>query len=145
MGGCIAGGRYYFHIYANGDISPCVFAPVTCGNVFDIIEGRSPYRSLADCVQRHPVFVAFRRAQAQVTDRARPCLLIDHPQLFRQIAALPECRAAKNMAPGYLDGEIAAAIDNCAATWSAAVPALPPLPAELEPAPIPATVGHGVN
>ena len=31
VGGCIAGARYYFHIYANGDISPCVFAPIACG------------------------------------------------------------------------------------------------------------------
>ena len=30
VGGCLAGGRYYFHVYANGDISPCVFAPVAC-------------------------------------------------------------------------------------------------------------------
>jgi len=145
VGGCIAGGRYYFHIYANGDISPCVFAPVTCGNIFDIIQGRSPYRSLADFVQRHPVFVAFRQAQQQVTDRARPCLLIDHPQLFRQIAAQPECRAAKNMAPGYLDGDIATAIDHCATSWSALAAALPPLPADLEPAPVAPKVAHNAN
>ncbi len=116
-GGCIAGGRYYFHIYANGDISPCVFAPVACGNIFDIIAGRSEYSSLSGFVQDHPVFRAFRAAQEQVADRARPCLLIDHPHLFREIARMPQCRPGKNMAEGYLDGEIAAAIDHAARRW----------------------------
>jgi len=129
-GGCIAGGRYYFHIYANGDISPCVFAPVACGNIFDIIAGRSKYSSLADLVQNHPVFRAFRSAQEEVrlqtrknafgglvTDRARPCLLIDHPHLFRRISRMPGCIPAKNMSAGYLDGQIAAAIDQAARDW----------------------------
>jgi len=129
VGGCIAGGRYYFHIYANGDISPCVFAPVACGNIFDIIAGRSEYASLRDFVQRNPVFVAYRQEQARIADRMRPCLLIDHPQAFRRIARLPGCRPAKNMPPGYLDGEIAQAIDLAAMEWCELVPSLPPLPA----------------
>ena len=132
VGGCIAGGTYYFHIYANGDISPCVFAPVACGNIFDIIRGQSPYRSLTEFVQRHPVFVAFRQEQKKITDRARPCLLIDHPQAIRRIAAVPGCRPAKNMSAGYLDGELARWIDRVADDWARTVPALPPLPAERE-------------
>ncbi len=134
VGGCIAGGRYYFHIYANGDISPCVFSPVACGNIFDIIEGRSPYTSLYDFVQRNPVFRAFRREQEGITDRARPCLLIDHPEVFRRIASLPECRPAKNMAEGYLDGAIARHIDEVARGWAEKAKTLPPLPAEREAA-----------
>ena len=132
VGGCIAGGRYYFHLYANGDISPCVFAPVACGNIFDIIQGKSPYKSLEDFVQRHPLFVAFREAQEQIKDRNRPCLLIDHPEVFRRLCSAPDCRPAKNMAAGYLDGEIARHLDRVAAEWERFSAALPPLPAELE-------------
>ena len=133
--GCIAGGKYYFHIYANGDISPCVFAPVSSGNVFDIINGRSPYRSLNDFVQSNPVFKAFRREQTDITDRRRPCLLIDHPQAFRRVCQLPECRPAKNMADGYIDGEIGRTIDETAERWRQyCATRLPPLPAELEQA-----------
>ena len=128
--GCIAGGKYYFHIYANGDISPCVFAPVSCGNVLDILEGRSEYKSLAEFVEFSPVFRAFREQQLHVTDRNRPCLLIDHPDMFRQIARLADCRAAKNMPPNYLAGSAARAIDAVAAEWAEKVPHLPPLPAE---------------
>jgi MoaA/NifB/PqqE/SkfB family radical SAM enzyme len=132
VGGCIAGGRYYFHIYANGDISPCVFSPVACGNIFDIIAGKSEYRSLTDFVQRHPIFRAFRAEQDQITDRARPCLLIDHPEAFRRIAKLEGCCPAKNLSPGYLDGDIARTIDETADAWARLVPTLPPLPAERE-------------
>jgi MoaA/NifB/PqqE/SkfB family radical SAM enzyme len=132
VGGCIAGGKYYFHIYANGDISPCVFAPVASGNIFDIIDGKSEYVSLNDFVQRNPLFRAFRDEQRKVTDRARPCMLIDHPEAIRRLAKVESCRAAKNMAAGYLDGEIAQAIDGAAEDWAQMVPILPPLPAERE-------------
>jgi MoaA/NifB/PqqE/SkfB family radical SAM enzyme len=132
VGGCIAGGTYYFHVYANGDISPCVFSPVACGNIFDIIRGKSEYRSLTDFVQRHPVFVAFRDEQSKITDRARPCLLIDHPEVIRRVAEVAGCRPAKNMSSGYLDGEIARHIDRVAKAWAELVPTLPPLPAERE-------------
>jgi len=126
VGGCIAGGTYYFHIYANGDISPCVFAPIACGNIFDIIAGRSEYASLADFVQNHPTFRAFRAEQARITDRARPCLLIDHPQAFRRVCANHPWRPAKNMAEGYLDGEIARIVDQAAEDWRRTAAALPP-------------------
>ena len=134
VGGCIAGGRYYFHIYANGDISPCVFAPVACGNIFDIIAGRSPYASLDDFVQRHPFFAGFREKQKLIVDRAAPCVLIDHPELFRQLCREAEFRPAKNMPPDYLHGPIAQAVDRAAAAWKAMLPDLPPLPAEVEAA-----------
>lgn len=119
VGGCIAGGRYYFHIRANGDISPCVFAPITCGNVLEILAGRTPYRDLCDFVARNPVFAAFREHQARIRDRARPCLLMDHPWAVRQIAAVEGCRPASNMPNGYLDGPIAQAMDALAAEWAA--------------------------
>ena len=131
-GGCIAGGTYYFHIYANGDISPCVFAPIACGNIFDIIQGKSQYTSLNDFVQNHPVFKAFREEQKKITDRARPCLLIDHPEAIRSICNCEGWWPAKNMSEGYLEGEIAQIVDQVAAEWRQFVPTLPLLPAECE-------------
>ena len=133
-GGCIAGGRYYFHIYANGDISPCVFSPVACGNIFDIIRGTSPYASLNDFVQRHPVFVAYRSEQNRVSDRHRPCLLLDHPAAFRRVCRVEGCSPARNMPPGYLDGPIAQALDAASADWARAAETLPAHPAERQAA-----------
>jgi len=137
VGGCIAGGRSYFHIYANGDISPCVFSPVGCGNVFDIIDGKSEYRSLAEFVRRHPMFRAFRKEQERITDYARPCLLIDHPDAFRRICRSAPYWPAKNMPEGYLDGEIARHLDRAAAQWKVVAAQMPELEAfreALEPA-----------
>jgi hypothetical protein len=107
---------------------------VACGNIFDIIHGRSEYASLKDFVQRHPAFTAFRAEQEKITDRARPCLMMDHPEAFRRIYKMGQCRPAKNMAPGYLDGEIAQALDTVAEEWRRHVPYLAPLPADLEAA-----------
>jgi len=134
VGGCIAGGRYYFHIRANGDIRPCVFSPVVCGNVFDILEGRAEQASLAEFVRDNPVFRAYRRHQAEITDRNRPCLLIDHPQAFRDIARQPTCRPDHTMPTGYLDGEIAAAIDVAAEEWAERSAKLPPFATKTSPA-----------
>ncbi len=127
VGGCIAGGRYYFHIYADGNISPCVFAPVACENIFNIIDGTSEYDSLDDLVQNHPTFRGFRDEQAKITDRKRPCLLIDHPEAFRRVFRRGGCEPGKNMAPGYIDGEIAEYVDKVAAEWKAKSDKLPPL------------------
>ncbi|MGC9454841.1 MAG: radical SAM/SPASM domain-containing protein [Phycisphaerae bacterium] len=127
VGGCIAGGRYYFHIYADGNISPCVFAPVACGNIFDIINGNSEYESLNDLVQNHPTFRGFRDEQRKITDRNRPCLLIDHPDAFRRVYRKGGCRPAKNMAQGYVDGDIARHVDGVAEEWKAKSRNLPPI------------------
>ena len=37
VGGCIAGGRNYFHINANGDAEPCVFIHYSNANIRDTI------------------------------------------------------------------------------------------------------------
>jgi len=130
--GCIAGGKYYFHIYANGDISPCVFSPIAVGNILDIIEGRSEYSSLDDFVQRHPFFVGYREKQKLISNRAAPCLLIDHPELFRQLCWEVGYRPAKNMPPDYLEGPIAQAIDEVASEWDSKLSELEPLLPEKE-------------
>ena len=127
-GGCIAAGRYYFHIYANGDISPCVFAPVACGNIKDIVNGNSPYASLEDFVHRHPFFAAYRRVQKAITDHRAPCPLIDHPELFRHICRHYPWYPGKNMPEGYLEGDIARALDEVSACWKSHLRKMPALP-----------------
>ena len=117
VGGCLAGGRYYFHVRASGDVSPCVFAPVTFGNVLELGRPDSEYSDLRDLVLRHPGFVAFRREQGDIRDSAAPCPLIDHPEVFRRVASAAGCHAAANMPPGYLDGAVADALDRGASEW----------------------------
>ncbi len=139
VGGCMAAGKYYFHIYANGDISPCVFSPIACGNVIDIIQGHSRYESLGDLVQNHPVFARYREEQDRITDRSRPCPLIDQPDAIRRICSGEDWRPARNMAPTYLSGEIAEAVDATARAWQEHLQAhRPESPGDLEKLKMPA-------
>jgi MoaA/NifB/PqqE/SkfB family radical SAM enzyme len=112
VGGCLAGGRYYFHVRANGDVGPCVFAPVTFGNVLEIGGPGNEFSSLKDLIQRHPGFVAFREEQARISDRSMPCPLIDHPDAFRRVASVAGCQRAANMPAEYLGGAIADVLDR---------------------------------
>ena len=128
VGGCIAGGRFYFHIYANGDISPCVFAPIACGNIQDVFSGKSEYHSLAEFVNRHPFFLKFREKQKEISDRRAPCLLMDNPEKLRELCAHAPWYPANNMPQGYLDGDIGRAMDVCATSWRQALRGLERIP-----------------
>ena len=54
VGGCIAGGRSYLHINANGDADPCVFIHYSDSNIRE--------KSLLD-VMRSPLFMAYHEGQ----------------------------------------------------------------------------------
>jgi MoaA/NifB/PqqE/SkfB family radical SAM enzyme len=81
VGGCIAGGREYLHINSQGGVEPCIFTHFAVDNVKD--------KGLADCL-RSPFFLAIRRRQPYSDNLLRPCMLIDHPHVFRDIYA--ECQ-----------------------------------------------------
>lgn len=78
ISGCIAGGRKYFHINANGDIEPCVF----CHFAVDNIRKTSIRDALAS-----PFFTKIREKQSQHDNLLRPCMLIDHPEVGRELFA----------------------------------------------------------
>ncbi len=54
VGGCIAGGRNYFHINANGDAEPCVFIHYSSANIKEV--------SVLDAL-RQPLFMAYHNNQ----------------------------------------------------------------------------------
>lgn len=68
--GCIAGGRNYLHINANGDIEPCAFIHYSDSNVRD--------KSLVEAFQS-PLFMAYRNGQPFNSNHLRPCPLLDNP------------------------------------------------------------------
>ena len=61
--GCIAGGRRYFHINANGDCDPCVFIHYSNANIREM--------SLLD-VLRSPIFMAYHEGQPFNDNHLRP-------------------------------------------------------------------------
>jgi len=74
--GCIAAGRRYFHINANGDVEPCVYTHVAMNNIKDV--------SLAEALGS-PLFRAIRKRQPHNENHLRPCMIIDNPHIYREI------------------------------------------------------------
>jgi hypothetical protein len=75
VGGCIAGDRY-LHINCRGDVEPCVFVHFSVDNIRK--------KTLAEILNSE-FFHAIRRRQPYTRNYYRPCLVIDHPHLLRQV------------------------------------------------------------
>lgn len=70
VGGCIAGGRGYCHINANGDVEPCAFVHYSDSNIRE--------KTLLEAY-RSPLFMAYRRNQPFNENMLRPCPVLDNP------------------------------------------------------------------
>ena len=71
IGGCIAGGRYYLHINAAGDVDPCVFIHYSNANIHEV--------SLLDAL-KSPIFQAYRKGQPFNDNMLRPCPMLENPE-----------------------------------------------------------------
>ncbi len=76
--GCIAGGRRYFHLNANGDIEPCVYTHIAVDNIQNT--------TLAQALNS-PLFRSIRARQPHNPNHLRPCMIIDNPQVMREVIA----------------------------------------------------------
>ena len=76
VGGCVAGGRNYLHINANGDIEPCVFIHYSDSNIREV--------SLLDALKR-PLFMAYRDGQPFNCNHLRPCPMLENPEILAGI------------------------------------------------------------
>ncbi len=74
--GCIAGGRRYLHINANGDVDPCVFIHFSDSNIHEV--------SLLQALQ-NPLFMAYHDGQPFNDNMLRPCPMLENPELLRDI------------------------------------------------------------
>jgi len=74
--GCLAGGREYFHINANGDVEPCVFVHFAIDNIRD--------KTLKD-VLLSPFFKGIRASQPFSDNPLTPCMIIDNPSALREL------------------------------------------------------------
>jgi len=78
VGGCIAGGRRYLHINANGDVDPCVFVHYSDSNIRE--------KSLLECL-RGPLFMAYHDGQPFHENHLRPCPMLENPDKLREMVA----------------------------------------------------------
>ena len=76
VGGCIAGGRNYFHINSAGDAEPCVFIHYSNANIHD--------SSILEILQS-PLFMAYHNGQPFNKNHLRPCPMLENPELLRKM------------------------------------------------------------
>ena len=94
VGGCIAGGRRYLHINANGDVDPCVFIHYSDSNIRE--------KSLLECLQS-PVFMAYHNGQPFNENHLRPCPMLENPELLRKMVKETGAHSTDLQSPECVD------------------------------------------
>ena len=74
--GCIAGGRRYLHINANGDYEPCAFIHYSDSSVYD--------KTLLEAL-KSPLFMAYKEGQPFNGNMLQPCPMLENPACLRDM------------------------------------------------------------
>ena len=91
-GGCIAGGKFYFHVNHRGDVEPCIFCHFATHNINDC--------SLVEALAS-PFFKRIKESQPFSYYTLLPCPMLDHHQamwsIIQQYGARPTHPGAEKM------------------------------------------------
>jgi len=107
VGGCIAGGRNYFHINAHGDAEPCVFIHFSNTNIHE--------NSILEMLQS-PLFMVYHEGQPFNRNHLRPCPMLENPQLLRQMVEETGAHGTNDESEETVD-ELCGKCDDYAAAW----------------------------
>ena len=107
VGGCIAGGRNYFHINSSGDAEPCVFIHFSNANIHD--------KSVLEILQS-PLFMEYHEGQPFNRNHLRPCPMLENPQLLRKMVKESGAHQTNEEAPESVE-ELCAKCDDYAEKW----------------------------
>ncbi len=94
VNGCIAGGRNYLHINANGDIEPCAFVHYSDSNIKE--------KTLLEAYQS-PLFMAYKEGQPFNENHLRPCPVLDNPHCISHMVHVSGAHSTDLMAPEDVD------------------------------------------
>ncbi len=108
VGGCIAGGRNYFHINAHGDAEPCVFIHFSNTNIHD--------NSILEMLQS-PLFMAYHEGQPFNRNHLRPCPMLENPELLRKMVKETGAHGTNAEAEETVD-ELCEKCDDYAKEWA---------------------------
>ena len=108
VGGCIAGGRNYFHINSNGDAEPCVFIHFSDSNIHD--------KSILECLQS-PLFKAYHEGQPFNRNHLRPCPMLENPQQLRAMVKSTNAHQTNIESPEEVD-HLCAKCDHYSEEWA---------------------------
>ncbi len=114
VGGCIAGGRRYFHINANGDMDPCAFIHYSDSNIREktLLEGL-----------RSPLFQAYHDSQPFNENMFQPCPMLENPGKLRGMIEKTGAHSTDLQSPESAD-HLCAKCDAYAACWQQKAKAL---------------------
>jgi MoaA/NifB/PqqE/SkfB family radical SAM enzyme len=107
VGGCIAGGRRYLHINANGDVDPCVFVHYSDSNIRE--------KTLLECLQG-PMFMAYHDGQPFNGNHLRPCPMLENPELLRKMVLKTGAHSTDMQSPESAE-HLCAKCDQYAKNW----------------------------
>ncbi|MCI8403048.1 MAG: radical SAM protein [Lachnospiraceae bacterium] len=107
VGGCIAGGRRYFHINANGDIDPCVFVHYSDSNIRE--------KTILQAL-RSPMMMAYHDGQPFNENMLRPCPMLENPEKLRAMVTKSGARSTDLQSPESVD-HLCAKCDGYARDW----------------------------
>ena len=108
VGGCIAGGRNYFHINSNGDAEPCVFIHFSDTNIHD--------NSILEMLQS-PLFTAYHEGQPFNRNHLRPCPMLENPQYLRAMVEKTGAHQTNMESPETVD-HLCDKCDDYAKEWA---------------------------
>jgi len=107
VGGCIAGGRRYLHINANGDCDPCVFIHYSDSNIRQ--------KTLLEALQS-PLFMAYHDGQPFNDNMLLPCPMLENPQKLRAMVAATGAQSTDPQSPESAE-HLCAKCDKYALDW----------------------------
>ncbi len=108
VGGCIAGGRNYFHINSNGDIEPCVFIHYSDSNIRK--------DTLLQALQK-PLFMAYRKGQPFNDNHLMPCPMLENPHILRKIISETGAQSTDLVYKESVE-ELCSKCDDFSAAWA---------------------------
>ena len=108
VGGCIAGGRNYFHINSEGDAEPCVFIHYSDSNIRD--------KSILECL-KSPLFNEYYKGQPFNKNMLRPCPMLENPQALRKMVERSGAKSTNLLCAESADA-LCAKCDAYAKSWA---------------------------
>lgn len=107
VGGCIAGGRRYFHINANGDVDPCVFVHYSDSNIHE--------KTILETLQL-PMMMAYHDRQPFNENMFQPCPMLENPDKLREMVAKTGAHSTDLQSPETAE-HLCAKCDRYAKEW----------------------------
>lgn len=108
VGGCIAGGRNYFHVNAGGDAEPCVFIHYSNANIKE--------KSLLE-VLHSPIFMAYHDNQPFNNNPLRPCPMLENPDILPQLVRKTGAKSTDLQSPESVES-LCAKCHKYAESWA---------------------------